>query len=210
VTDILGGVREIKLQDDFIGMLDPAGVLSIKRGINGTRFVVGTYPTLSQYRLYAEVPTPPTRTTVASYNSGRTACAAAPANGCYSPKQAAVPVPYYGRFCGGGIPTPANESYARNNGPLDGLDQLCRHHDSASLWYSSSTGAFDACVVKYGLVHARLTRGGSLLDEGSADWTSAWATMPDLRDATTAYGYWTDPCTSGSLSDFAAATAARM
>lgn len=213
VRNIGTGMRDVQLQGDFIGQVSTAGQLTVKRGLDGPPVVVGTYPTFQQYRLIVDVPSPPHRTTRANYVAGLDACADQAAQDfCVSPYQDDPRVtpypPLYGRWCGDGRPTDAQVDSVRKVGPLDALDQICRHHDNA-FWYSNDAGLFDACIVMYGLRFARLTRDGVLIPRGTAEYDETFGgNMARLHAATEAYWEFTSVCTEEQLNQFIAATAA--
>lgn len=209
VTDIGAGIKDIRLQGNFVGLLTTADELSVKRGIDGPRVNIGIYPTLQQYRLIAAVPQRPTRTNTRTYDLGRAACRDGEPGWCYSP-HVPYPVPLYARFCGAGHPDsgPMQDS-ARARGPLDGMDQLCRHHDSANSWYPNDQGLANSCVVRYGLDFAQLTRHGSPLARGSSAYDQAFDHMPDLRYATAAFADLASTCSDTQLNQFITATASQ-
>ena len=214
-ADIGTAMREVRLQGDFIGQVSTAGQLSVKRGINGPPKVVGTYPNLEQYRLIVDVPSPPHRTSGASYSDSVVTCAEQAAGDfCISPYRddpRAIPYPpLYGRWCGDGRPTDGHANAVRDAGPLDAFDKICHHHDNAGSWYpSDDSDVFNACIVRYGLQFARLTNNGSLIPRGAAEYEATFGTtMPRLHAVTEAYWDFTSGCTETDMDQFITTTAA--
>jgi hypothetical protein len=135
---------------------------------------------------------------------------------CYHVTGFALPAPYYGVYCGLGRPT--GDDFWNTVGtvaPIDGLDQMCLHHDLKGPWYSGhddTEGEWDAtCIVRYGLEYGRLTRNGAVIAHGDSswdEWDSAWASagMRNLWDGLNNYWTATDVCTDSMLAEFDAAT----
>ncbi len=87
------------------------------------------------------------------------------------------------------------------------MDQICYHHDRQGTWYETSTGSLSndfggACIVRYGLLNARLTRNGQVLTPGSQAYRAAWGLFPETAEAVRQYLNWTLSCTSGYMNDF--------
>ncbi len=213
VTPLGTSIDAFQLQGDYIGALS-GRVLRLKIGLFGavqTATVAGAGP-IQQFRPVVDVPHTPNRTTPASYQTKQGECAAHTGGvHCigkieYGPFYVA---PHYGRFCGAGRPD--DWTAALVAGPIDGMDALCRHHDSGKTWYPEDTTVAQSCIVYYGLYYARLTRDGTLLAQGSdfydnkAKWNSAWGTMmPNLKEAVEIYFDWVDsgPIAGCNLSKF--------
>ena len=218
-------VREFQLQGNLIGMIrDSDGALLVKFGPGDPDWNPSppTYgANVSQFRLVVDVPSPPFRTTPATYASEQARCATYgedtedTVNDCYTVPNFAIPVPYYGMFCGGGRPHLFGEAIA--DGAIDAFDNLCWHHDMADSWYPETPNNAEdngaACIVRYGLRHGRLTENGVTLTHGYDDsdgWEEGWAGagMVNLKDALDVYfGYTAGVCTEGQLSVFTALTA---
>ncbi len=193
-----GGLSAFQLQEDFIGVLTEAGVLKIKKGINGAWRQTPAYGTdIAQFRLIVDVPSPPVRTTpdtsvssveIKSYAYGQEVCHKNQPVDCTTPIQYWLPAPWYGRFCGRDNPAEDVFWVAMNAGPIDSLDYICQHHDRATPWYPGETVTHSqACIVRYGLDNARLTRDGRQLTAGTGEWSAVWSRMADLRDAVALY-----------------------
>ena len=207
-----GGIRLFQLQSPYIAEVTDGGLLRVKQGVDGVWTDKAVNPDLvTQIQPIVAVPDPPWRTTPATYNRDQQQCIndEAAGYGCDHVSSFAVPVAHYGRFCGAGVPSNDDLNWARGAGPIDAFDNLCRHHDNASFWYPEevSDGAFDACVVRYGIVHARLTHNGSVLSAGTAKWNWAWDFMPNLEDAIYNYDWYTSGCGSNKLDQFTQDTA---
>jgi len=219
------GVQDIQLQEDFIGLLNSEGALLIKKGITGEWRSTPAYGagTVSQFRVVADVPSPANRTTIDSYRQKQRECSEQRGNPsdpnmeipCIAPIVDAFPADLYGRFCGQDIPRADIFWDVFAAGPIDGLDFLCQNHDRSRGWYPSETvSAYEECIVRYGLDHARVTRDGALLS-GSGE-NLVLNRMPYLRDAISHYkddvgstGNGNRRCTDNELTDFTANTAAR-
>ena len=92
---------------------------------------------------------------------------------------------------------------------MDAFDALCMHHDHAASWYpEGEDGLFDACIVRYGLTYARLTRDGTVVAPGTEAYDEIMDKMWNLRDAITNYDLQTAGCTSAQLDEFIEATGA--
>jgi hypothetical protein len=135
------GVQSFQLQAHLIGLLTDEGSLHIKNVSNGKWDQTEAYGTgVTQYRLVVSNPMPPHRTTPASYNTGQTRCRAMTGDpDCYYVTGFALPAPYYGVYCGLGRPTGDDFWGVLGNPtktPIDGLDQMCLHHDLKSYWYA--------------------------------------------------------------------------
>jgi hypothetical protein len=212
------GVQSFQLQAHLIGLLKNDGSLHVKNVSNGKWDETQAYGTgVTQYRLIVDNPVPPHRTTPASYNSGQTRCRGMTGDpDCYYVTGFALPAPYYGVYCGLGRPTGDDFWGAiRDQKPIDGLDQMCLHHDLKSYWYAgdpATEGEWDAiCIVRYGLEHGRLTRNGSVIADGNSswdEWDAAWsgAGMRNLWDGLNNYWTATDLCSDSMLAKFDAAT----
>ena len=150
------------------------------------------------------MPTPDYRETRANYLSLRADCQADCVRNAYIPFGWLKPVPVYGRNCGDEYPI-------SDRNAIDGVDALCFHHDHAGSWYSTSTGSvtndlFGACIVRFGLIHARMTRDGQLLTPGTPEYNAARGLFPGTADAFNRYMSWTSSCTSGYMNQFTADT----
>ncbi|MBX3703287.1 MAG: Ig-like domain-containing protein [Steroidobacteraceae bacterium] len=210
------GVREFQLQGNRIGILRDDGVLRIKSGIFGEWDNTPAYGAgVTQFRLKVDVPVPPYRTTPALYSQKQQQCIDfddATDNDCYHVSAFAVPVPYYGWYCGQGRPAEFQDIIRNTNLILDSFDAICRHHDTVGAWYPGAGGfgsgdMFASCIVRYGLRHGRLTRDGGLLANGYSDqstWDNAWsgAGMFNLKDAMDNYFTYTAGCNESNLADF--------
>jgi len=226
-TELAGSdVREFQLQENLIGYVrDSDGMLRIKEGINGvwnnSEDVYGA--NVTQFRLVVDVPSPPFRTTPASYLTNQQFCINEQAradnpNNCYHVSGFDLPVSNYGFYCGQGRPTEFLYA-AVNQPPIDSLDENCKHHDLIESWYSESQDGFDgdvfgACIVRYGIVYGRLTRDGVLLTHGGdteGGWEAGWSgsNMGNLKDALDNYFTHTNLCNSENLDLFAEVTAAQ-
>lgn len=114
----------------------------------------------------------------------------------------------YGRFCGGSVPNTADWDWANNVGAIDSFDQLCLHHDKSGIYYSGARdGGFDACIVRYGIEHGRLSYGGRQVLESDPEWNSRWATMPNILDVIENYQDLTSGCGNNLLDKFTFDTA---
>jgi hypothetical protein len=216
------GVQSFQLQAHLIGMLTNEGILRIKNVSNGKTSDTTAYGAgvVTQYRLIIDNPLPPHRTTPASYNAGQSRCRAMTGDpNCYHVTGFALPAPYYGIFCGLNRPT-GDDFWGTVGGkaPIDGLDQMCLHHDLKGYWYAGhedTEGEWDAtCIVRFGLEYGRLTRDGSLIAHGDSswdEWDTAWAGagMRNLWDGLNNYWTATDVCTDSMLANFDAATGAK-
>ena len=215
------GLSAFQLQEDFIGILTNEGVLRVKKSIHGGWRETGKFGTgVTQFRLAVDVPSPPVRTTpdtsvstaeVKSYANGQEACNKNQPVNCQTPIASAFPADWYGRFCGKNNPSDAEFWIAMGAGPIDSLDYICQHHDRAAGWYPDETVTFtQACIVRYGLFHGRLTRNGKLLTAGTAVWNAVWNRMPVFRDAVASYtNNEASYCSDDDLPEFTANTAAQ-
>ena len=203
------GVRSFLLQGPFIATITDSGWFSIR-----TTGFFGYWPEekvevdqVTQYLAVAPVPDPPLRMTPDSYTANQQQCIqdANAGRHCDHVSHFSVPVAHYGRFCGGGVPSDEDLGWARSSGPMDPFDNLCRHHDNASFYYPNiDTGPADACVVRYGIEHGRLTRDGRELSSGTAEWDWAWGFMPNLLDTIENYDWYTGSvCWDSDLATFA-------
>jgi hypothetical protein len=68
---------------------------------------------------------------------------------------------------------------------------------------------FDACIVRYGLTYARLTRDGAVITPGTAAYDEIMNKMGNLWDATANDGWYAANCTSEELEEFIDATRAK-
>lgn len=225
-------VKLFALQQGYIGIVRDNGDFLVKQGLDDPWSVkpggvIGDK--LSALSLAVAVRDPPRRTVPSSFSGGlapaglgghsfsypdsRTECDQNKASGrpCESVSVAELPVAHYGRWCGQGVPGEGNVidgkndlEWARGVGPIDSFDYLCRHHDNKNAYYGEETnaGTFDACVVRYGIDHARLTSNGVLIDSNHAAWESTWSTMWNLWDVVFNYGWYTSVCTNTQLGEF--------
>lgn len=217
------GVVSFKFQNNLIGTMSELGALRVKEGVNGAWVSTPAYGAgVSEYQLLVDVPARPERTSFENYVSQQALCMTQ-GNDCYAAYQDGILdlVPLYGRNCGRTLPS--DPDWARQQGPTDGLDWTCRHHDAADGWYPEAYGApvfnyTGSCIVRYALRHSRLTRDGMLLAYGEDDdpfnssnhaWDFAWnpANMLHLKDALSAYSRYTSECPDFMLDAFTEATA---
>jgi len=214
---VASNIDDFQLQEDFIGVTrkqiavsDEGGleiesyILYVKEGLHGNWRNTDYYEgELNQFLLIADLRAPPKRTTPAIYRSGQTQCYNDDPVACEPGPVWGTPVYWYGRFCGKGNPSEEEFWEAFAAGPIDSLDYLCQHHDRASAWYPDETAsAFQECVVRYGLDTARLTRNGRFVAEGSAEASSIWSRMPNLKSGVDQYVKEVDGCTiSGRNND---------
>ena len=212
------GVQSFQLQAHLIGMLRTDGSLRIRNMDNGRENVTTAYGAgVTQYRLYVSNPVPPHRTTPATYNAGQSRCRGMRGDpDCYHVTAFALPAPYYGIYCGLGRPT-GDDFWGTvgSKAAIDGMDQMCLHHDLKGSWYSGhddTEGEWDAtCIVRYSLEYGRLTRNGALVAHGDSswdEWDAAWsrAGMTNLWDSLNAYWSATNLCTDSMVDRFDAAT----
>jgi hypothetical protein len=215
------GVQSFQLQAHLIGMLMNDGQLRVRNVNNGALNSTEAYGAgVTQYRLIVDNPLPPHRTTPASYSAGQNRCREMEGDpNCYHVTGFALPAPYYGVYCGWMRPT-GNDFWGtiRDEAPIDGLDQMCLHHDLKGYWYSGheamDSEAEQTCIVRYGLEHGRLTRNGAVIAHGDSswdEWDAAWegASMRNLWDGLNNYWTATDVCTDNMLALFDAATDAQ-
>ncbi len=208
------GAQAFEFQGNRIGVVTAEGRLRIKTGLEGTWTQSVPYGTgISQFRLIVDNPVPPKRTTPASYSTDQARCRNATELECYHVSTFAFPVPYYGFFCGGGRPEGGGDGMrtAFRLGSIDGLDEMCAHHDNIGGWYAraypyavnpwNGTGS---CIVYYGLRHGRLTRDGATIATGSSSsevWDGAWAGagMANLKDGLDNFFIYTNDCSESAL-----------
>jgi hypothetical protein len=206
------GVQSFQLQAHLIGMLKNDGSLQIKNVSNGHWSATPAYGAgvVTQYRLIIDNPLPPHRTTPASYSAGQSRCREMSGDpDCYHVTGFALPAPYYGIYCGLGRPT-GDDFWGTiaSQAPIDGLDQMCLHHDLKGSWYGEVDTEHNAtCIVRYGLEHGRLTRDGTVIADGNSswdEWNTAWesASMRNLWDGLNDYWTATDVCTDDMLAVF--------
>ena len=143
--DVSTGVQRVKLQENYIGALKPDGTLRVKEGIfGGWRETTAYGSGVTQFRLVVDVPVPPVRTTMTSFNANRAECSNQGTNAsgdlrCYRERTYGFPSDFYGRFCGGEHPGPNDVDWYwavgvgefDGGGPMDSMDALCKHHDAA-------------------------------------------------------------------------------
>jgi len=219
------------LQGDYIGMLRE-GELWFKIGLHDDWSKVTPTGTVTQFLPVADVPVPPARTTTADYAGPRSPCAGmvghwwhcpssypeaqqkcvADGSRCEPVSELGSPVPDYGRFCGGGRPLGPDWNWAHgpDGGPMDAFDALCMHHEHAASWYpEAEDGLFDACIVRYGLTYARLTRDGTVITPGTATYDEIMNKMGNLWDATANDQWYAANCASEELEEFIDATRAK-
>ncbi|MDH5648977.1 MAG: hypothetical protein OEY67_04910 [Gammaproteobacteria bacterium] len=228
VTHATGGVQAFQLQGTRLGILTDTNQLRVRSGsflLNqfGGWFTTPAYAEgVSHFQLLVAVPLPPVRTTPASYQAAQPGCHANQPTYCYAVSEFAVPVAYYGRFCGMGVPV--DLAVATRVGPLDSFDALCQHHDKQHGWYPNTwssgcpegaslwdlttnpdcqdTLADGACIVRYGINHAKLTSYGRVITKDSANWDVIWGRMWNMYDAITNYDWYTSVCTDDRLAEF--------
>ncbi|MGB5813363.1 MAG: Ig-like domain-containing protein [Polyangiales bacterium] len=215
VKDVLDGPwsvlstspRSFELQGDHIGMLTQDGELWFRVGLEGSWVKVEPAGAVSQFVPIADVPVPPARTTPARYGEGQSACVGDGMR-CKPASEPALPFPDYGRFCGTDRPLPIDWEWANGplGGPLDALDALCMHHDHAGAWYAESQAVSpEACIVRYGLAHARLTQDGEVVPAGTDAYDGIMGKMPNLRDALESSDAYVVGCTIDQLQAFSEA-----
>lgn len=215
------GVQSFQLQAHLIGMLMNDGQLRVRNVSNAATSATPAYGAgVTQYRLVVGNPLPPHRTTPTSYSEGQSRCRGMSGDpDCYPVTGFALPAPYYGIFCGLGRPT-GSDFWGTVGGkaPIDGLDQMCVHHDMKAYWYAGhhdTEGEWDAtCIVRYGLEYGRLTRNGAVIAHGDSswdEWDAAWegASMRNLWDGLNNYWTATNVCSDSMLTQFDAATDAQ-
>lgn len=197
------GVESFQLRRTMIALMHEDGRLRVRSGVQGTWVETPAYgPGVSQYDPLVSVPSPPYRTTLASYEREHAECQDQPQ--CYPFVHPVAPAPLYGRFCGAGVPH--DWDWAVGQGPTDAMDMACKHHDLANHWYPEALNLtqFETCIVRYALRYSRLTQDGVLLTHGGDSdlgWAQGWGTrMPALRAALDAYF----PLLASSCPDFAA------
>jgi uncharacterized protein YjdB len=202
-----GGVIDFDLHKGRIGMVSSDGGVRVKNGSpNAPWTFSATYPALAQFTAAVAAPMLPYYTTPESYAAGQAGCGANCARAAYLPFGWVIPVPVYGRNCGDGRPADGLSQVS-----IDGMDRICYHHDRAPTWYSNATGSLSndllgPCIVRYGILNARMTRDGVLLASGSAAESQAWGLMPNMREARRRYLNWTFTCTTGYMNQFKADT----
>ena len=131
---------------------------------------------------------------------------------CLTSAESADPVPEYGRFCGVGRPLEADWEWATgpDGGPMDAFDALCMHVDYGSLWYPEVEGEVsEACILRYGLTFARLTRDGVVLPPESADYIETMGRMGNLSAAMANDAGYVAACDDDQLDEFVEATRAK-
>jgi hypothetical protein len=198
------------LQGDYIGVLTKDGELWFKIGLDGPWSTVEPAGTATQFLPVADVPVPPARTTAASYTEAQEKCTLDGPR-CEPVSGTGPVVPSYGRFCGAGRPLDPDWEWAHgpNGGPVDAFDALCMHHANATSWYPEvEEGLLDACIMRYGLAYARLTRDGTVIEAGNVAYEQIMDEMSNLRDAITSYEAYTAGCTPAELDQFIDATRA--
>ncbi len=196
------GVESFQLRNTMVALMHEDGRLRVRSGVQGTWVETPAYgPGVSQYDPLVSVPSPPYRTTLASYDREHARCQDQPQ--CYPFVHVVAPAPVYGRFCGAGVPH--YWGWAVGQGPTDAMDMACKHHDLANHWYPEALNLtqFETCIVRYALRYSRLTQNGVLLTHGGdtdLGWALGWGTrMPALRAALDAYF----PLLATSCPDFA-------
>ncbi len=231
-TVLSTSARRYVLQGDYIGMLSRDDELMFRIGLDGPWSKVDTTGTVTQFLPVADVPVPPARTTAAEHEGPRSPCAGIAGDGwncpnsyaeaqqacaddgarCESVSDLSSPVPHYGRFCGVDRPLAPDWNWALgpSGGPMDAFDALCMHQDNAPSWYpAAEVGSSDACIVRYGLTYARLTRDGTVIGPGSVAYDEMMNQMPHLRDAIANDDWYTAGSTPEQLDDFIVATRAK-
>lgn len=216
VTLASSDALEIAFTDNFIGVLTlppgSSGQLVTKQGLFGVPRVTATNAAeITQFEPMVKVPSPPARITPAEYRVNQDFCIEQKATGFLcAPVAELAPLaitPVYGRWCGKNVPQ--DNTYADNWGPIDPFDELCVHHDKSPALYPDDTdGAFNACVVRYGIEYARLSRNGFAIADSTATWDQIWTTMPNLLDVVENYNWYTSGCEIGKLKQFEKDTAA--
>ncbi len=209
-TVLSTSARRFVLQGNYIGMLTKEGQLWFKIGLEGTWSTVAPAGPVAQFVPVADVPMPPSRTTAASYAESQKKCAQDGPR-CEPISDPGPPVPTYGRFCGAGRPLDPDWSWAHgpDGGPIDAFDALCMHHTHATSWYpEGGDGSYGACIMRYGLANARLTRDGTVIGPGTSAYDQIMDEMANLRDAIASYDSYTAGCTLGQLDAFIEATRA--
>lgn len=220
------------LQGDYIGMLSKDGELLFRIGLDGPWSEVTLAGAVTQILPVADVPVPPARTTAAEYAGPRHPCAGIVEHPWHCPSSYAeahqncaqddprcepVPelssqMPYYGRFCGADRPADSDWNWALgpDGGPIDAFDALCMHHEHAATWYpEAQEGGSDACIVRYGLSHARVTRDGVVIPRGTEAYDEIMNKMRNLWDAIENDDWYTAGCSSDQLDDFIEASRAK-
>ncbi len=117
------------------------------------------------------------------------------------PSVTLVPVPYYGFNCGAGRGT------SNPNKIVDGMDYACWHHDGqkTEYWYNHISLVGDlpgACIVKYALDNARMTRNGVELHPGTEAYKVAWGNFPTTASAIYLYSAITSTCGANTMENF--------
>lgn len=199
------GATDFHLHQNRIGVVLNGNRVRIKTG--GPSAPWGLDQTMSgtitQFHAAVAVPMPPYRTTPATYQALIAACQADCVRDAYIPFEwLTIPVPFYGRNCGHGRPAAGKSALS-----VDGMDQLCYHHDRQTSWYGHASGSIandfgGACIVRYGLLNARLTRDGTVLTQGSAAYRQAWGLFPKTAEAVRRYLNWTLSCNTGYMNSF--------
>ena len=218
------------LQGDRIGIATRDGELWLKRGLEGPWTTVTLAGSVSQLLPIADVPVPPARTTATDYDGARAPCAGVGEHAwqcptsyaeaqhacvedgarCKASSELALPVPYYGRFCGADRPLASDWDWALgpDGGPMDAFDALCMHLDQTASWYPEVEDS-PACIVRYGLTYARLTRDGALIEPGTATYEEIMAKMGNLAEAMASDDGYTANCSSEDLDAFIETTRAK-
>lgn len=206
-TTLGSNVVDFDLHKGRIGMVSADGTVRVKTGSpNAPWTFSNSYPPVAQFSAAVAAPMRPYYTTPESYATGQANCGANCARAPYIPVGLVLPVPVYGRNCGDNRPGPGLSQEA-----IDGMDQICYHHDRAPSWYANATGSLDndllgPCIVRYGIANAIMTRHGTKLQPGSAAYNQAWGLMPNTREARRRYINWTSSCTEGYMNQFEADT----
>ncbi len=205
ITLASSGATDFHLHRNRIGVVLNGNRIRIKTGAPSAPW--GTDQTLTgtvtQFHAAVAVPMPPYRTTPASYQTLLAGCQADCVRDAYIPFEwLTIPVPFYGRNCGHGRPAVGKSAES-----VDGMDYLCYHHDRQTGWYGHATGSIandfgGACIVRYGLLNARLTRDGTVLAQGSSAYKQAWGLFPKTAEAVRRYLNWTLSCNTGYMNSF--------
>ena len=199
------GATDFHLNKGRIGVVLNGNRVRVKRGSPSAPWTTDTTVAGPVTRFHAAVAVPmgPFRTTVANYKTRMAECQADCVRDAYIPFEwRTIPVPFYGRNCGHGRPEDGKSATS-----VDGMDYLCYHHDRQTSWYGNATGTIGndfagACIVRYGLLNARLTRDGNVLTPGSSAYKQAWGLFPRTAEAVRRYLNWTLSCTTGHMNSF--------
>lgn len=196
--------RRFALRGDTIGMLTEDGELWFKTGLDGEWATIAPSGPVTDWLPFVRVPVPPARTAVVDPAAFRAPCAgldtwmcptvyadsrqACVEDGdrCAPAPEPASPFPVYGRFCGADRPLETDWDWAigPHAGPIDAFDALCMHADRASIWYPNADPSHvEACIIRYGLTFARLTRDGDALEPGTSDYSDIIDRLGNLGDA---------------------------